>query len=103
MSLQYNDELAVPCQDTARIIPGKTWKGAVGESEYCGGVGQVDAADSCIEVYVYMHRPSSLSLYIYIHTLCQRMQEMRWAAMCIALRGLAHCVAYIKAHRLGQR
>ena len=31
------------------------------------------------------------------------MQEMRWAAMCIALRGLAHCVAYIKAHRLGQR
>ena len=36
---------------------------------------------------------------IYIYTLCQRMQEMRWAAMCIALRGLAHCVAYTKAHR----
>ena len=44
-----------------------------------------------------------VSLYIYIYTLCQRMQEMRWAAMCNALRGLAHCVAYIKAHRLGQR
>ena len=101
MSLQYNDELAVPCQDTARTIPGKTWKGAVGESEYCGGVGQVDAADSCIEVYVYMYRP--FCVYIYIHTLCQRMQEMRWAAMRTALRGLAHCVAYIKAHRLGQR
>ena len=31
------------------------------------------------------------------------MQEMRWAAVCIAHGGLAHCVAYTKAHRLGQR